>query len=315
MTEQTTSGVDEQAARRGEARLLEINDPWQFIYGEPVKAADEVLERAHRQYAEVCVDLAARLFHQLLPDAHTVVFDKDVDDQGTRISLVTIRDAAGLLIWHEEGPYATFASHPDAVKFAELVAYGERRYVEFEECDTLPAIRSLLRDACNSAPGFFETTDEPDDDGSMYPGDLLKLVIPELLTAQGAGPAPEPLVEVDVALLRGWLSLPEVAYEYSVDSGWEPTAENVAELVQGICDDGDPAGAGWVLHPSVKAVFTSTLRGGDVVFGADMKNGARIASIPQDDKNLRDSRGRTGVDAAVEALVYAAQLIDQAHGR
>lgn len=315
MTEQTTTGVDEQAARRGVPRVLDLPDPWNAVYGDRrVDATDQVLAEARRHYADAVTCLAARMFRELLPDAHTVVFNKDEDDNGTRITLVTIRNASGELMWHEEGPYLRFASYPEAVALAELVAYGDRQYVEFGE-ETLKAIRSLLKDAYNTRPGHFETTDEPHPDGSIYDGNLLKLVVPDEVPAW-EGDGPMPAVVVNRQRMKRWLASDFVTFECSLDDdGWTPTTEAVEELVTLLHDDPECYyDLGWQMTPNLGGIVASpsnTDTENAVIITALVIGGGRIATPPITNRELRtDKRGH---EAALEALVYVAAVLSEAY--
>lgn len=124
---------------------------------------------------------------------------------------------------------------------------------------------------------------------------------------------PPAVVTVKTGALRRWLHQSHGTW---LGQQWKPTAEGVADLVEELNDDlANPDGlarAGWTMPRAIR-IFAQILNDGDVVFGADIAGGGRIASLPQSDKQLRDSRNRIGVDAAVEALLYLAHLINEAY--
>lgn len=183
MTE-PTKPVDEQAARRGAARTLTLPEPrGVLLYDARVEETEAVLERAARQHAAALKAQVAKLIRRLLPEADTVVFEKDVYDNGdTRIDLMAIFDSQQRMLWFEGG--CVFSGSPEAVALAERVAYGDTQYVEFG-WETQPLIEGLLREACDAWPAQFDTADEPAGGAGLR--NLLALVVPDELETERVG--------------------------------------------------------------------------------------------------------------------------------
>lgn len=130
-----------------------------------------------------------------------------------------------------------------------------------------------------------------------------------------ASTGPTPLIVVDAGLLRDWLADPDSAAGEHLDEQWAPDEVLAADLFRCLADEWaagqETLRVAWQA-PRVKAMFISTLRGGGITFDADIIGGGRIASTPQGYKQLANSQNRTGIEAALELLLYVAQQLNDA---
>lgn len=65
-----------------------------------VEAAAQAARVAAARYATVLAGVAAELVQASLPSAHTLMFAHDIRDGATDITMMTIRDDCGALLWH-----------------------------------------------------------------------------------------------------------------------------------------------------------------------------------------------------------------------
>jgi hypothetical protein len=127
--------------------------------------AQDAAEEAATRHADARCRVAALIASSLLPASATVVFDRGEDTvtAQTEITLVSIRDSSGGLLWYNAG--TVYARHPDAEDLGEpphLYSYD------------LANMRDQLQAAYDAHPGHSDTTA----DDIMPSANLLVLPVP-----------------------------------------------------------------------------------------------------------------------------------------
>ncbi|HLL66427.1 MAG TPA: hypothetical protein VK453_11860 [Micromonosporaceae bacterium] len=142
------------------ARLIQAAE-WDAITDVTrVAAAARTAQQAAADYAAVLAGVAAALIHASLPAAHTLMFDIDVRDGVTDITLLTVRDLTGALLWHGEDFY-----QPTPDEITAGVAVLDAGVVE--------AVTTTIQEAYDAGRGVFTTV-------TAGPADLLGMNLLEL---------------------------------------------------------------------------------------------------------------------------------------
>jgi hypothetical protein len=131
-----------------------------------VGAAARVAQQAAEDYAAVLAGVAAALVRASLPGAQTLMFDVDIRDGATDITVLTIRDLNGALLWHGDDFY-----QPSPDELTTGIALLDDGAVE--------AITNTIQEAYDVDRGVFATVNviHPD----LLGMNLLELNIPTAL--------------------------------------------------------------------------------------------------------------------------------------
>lgn len=157
--------------------------------------AANAAERAAAGHADQRCRLAALLVAFELPGAGSLVFTRDEDllTAETIITLVSIRDSAGTLLWYN--PETGFANSQDAVALGKPPDLAP---------DHVSHVESQIQAAYDSHAGHFDTTSEGHD---LMPGvNLLVLPFP---AADSAGDRSELGDTAAIEVIAEWLRDPE----------------------------------------------------------------------------------------------------------
>lgn len=148
--------------------LLRISEPCAAasITADPACARDiAAANHLHRRIAIRRAATAARLVTEMFPSAERLTLDREVDGDGRWFIPVSIRDAAGRLLWFNTDHFGDDEPPPVALDHDDAAVPAPAEDLAGIEEPTLEAICLLIDAAASWDPGVLDQTDgrAPDD--------------------------------------------------------------------------------------------------------------------------------------------------------